>query len=66
MALLVQQATGEWAKVATTETAGVHTIQATPLPSNAFLVFMQPNGEFIRVATVLAGGEHIIAVEVTP
>lgn len=60
--VLVQQANGLWAKVATSENEGTHTLLVTTAPSTSSLLFMQPNGTFIRVATVLLGDEHTIAV----
>jgi hypothetical protein len=65
-AILVQQANGMWAKVATEESAGVHTLKVTTAASNSSLVFCQPNGEFVRLATVLTGDEHTLAAQAAP
>lgn len=64
--ILVCQANGFWAKLATEEVAGVHTIKVSTDPSNADLVFEQPNGQFVRIATVLTGEIHTLAADAAP
>jgi hypothetical protein len=64
--ILVDQANGEWAKVATEETSGVHTLKVSTDASNASLVFVQPNGQFVRIATILADGVHTLAADAAP
>jgi hypothetical protein len=64
--ILVCQANGFWAKVATEEADGIHTIKVSTDPSNADLVFEQPNGQFVRIATVLSGEIHTLAADAAP
>lgn len=59
---LVQQANGQWAKIKSFLSGGVHTPYTTGATANSFIIINDAAGNLVRIATVLTGDIHTIAV----